>query len=263
MYVIFVLSLLDKAALPSYSRWRIRWSGCSPKLTALESTPLPSLVPEPHLVITAYYDYTKHLFRSPRYDAQLQSLGFSPSFSSPDPRLQRTFFTEFPLMTVVRLFFTPKPFLQAIIDQTLHNMQSFHLIGMQIRMGSGGAVFRDTHRFLRMAALRYFVELAETYRTARGIPEDKVKWFLSTDSSEVERNLTASYPGRVVVASGFERGHSSSEFANRNAFYRAVIDVGVLSRCEYMVLTNHSSFGMIARMIAPSPQFSIVPAKGY
>ncbi|KAK8817419.1 hypothetical protein WA556_003312 [Blastocystis sp. ATCC 50177/Nand II] len=252
-----------KTTLPSYSRWKIRWSGCSPKLSALESEPLPALAPEPNLVITAYFDYTKHLFLTPRYDAQLQSLGLAPFFSSPHARLQRTFFAEFPLMTAVRLFFVPKLPLQALIDQTLRQAQSFHLIGLQVRMGSGGADFRDSHRFLRMAALRSFVQLAENYRVARGIPEDGVKWFLSTDSSEVERNLTATYPGRVVVASGFGRGHSSSEFANRNAFYRAVIDVGVLSRCEYMVLTNHSSFGMIARMLAPAPLFSIVPAMGY
>lgn len=263
MYGLCVLSLLDKTTLPSYSRWKIRWSGCSPKLSALESEPLPALAPEPNLVITAYFDYTKHLFLTPRYDAQLQSLGLAPFFSSPHARLQRTFFAEFPLMTAVRLFFVPKLPLQALIDQTLRQAQSFHLIGLQVRMGSGGADFRDSHRFLRMAALRSFVELAENYRVARGIPEDGVKWFLSTDSSEVERNLTATYPGRVVVASGFGRGHSSSEFANRNAFYRAVIDVGVLSRCEYMVLTNHSSFGMIARMLAPAPLFSIVPAMGY
>ena len=88
------------------------------------------------------------------------------------------------------------------------------------------------------------------------------------EESEKEMNAARAYVASDifrsnVVASGFGRGHSSSEFANRNAFYRAVIDVGVLSRCEYMVLTNHSSFGMIARMLAPAPLFSIVPAMGY
>ena len=82
MYYLYVLSLLDKTTLPSYSRWKIRWSGCSPKLSALESEPLLSLAPQPNLVITAYFDYTKHLFLTPRYDAQLQSLGLAPFFSS-------------------------------------------------------------------------------------------------------------------------------------------------------------------------------------
>lgn len=229
-------------------------------------------MPNPNLVITAYYDYTNTLFSTPRYDSLLESNGLVPLFRPSQhhlttieatERLRRTFYTEFSLMTAVRAFFRPKPQLQRLIDATLEKARGCHVIGFQIRMGSGGADFRDTHRFLGMAALDRFVTLAEAYRRARGIGEDEVKWFLSTDSTEVERKLTETYPGRVVVAEGFGRGHSSSQNANRKAFFRAVIDVGVLSRCEYMVLTNHSSFGMIARMIAPSPVFSIVPAKGY
>lgn len=130
-------------------------------------------------------------------------------------------------------------------------------------MGSGGADFQDSHRFLHFSAVTTFISLAEEYRQRRGYKDTEVKWFLSTDSSKVERNLTKLFPDRVIGMETFRRGHSSQEKSNRNGFYRAVLDVAVLSRCEFMVLTNHSSFGMIARMLTTRPSFAIVPARNY
>ena len=166
-------------------------------------------------------------------------------------------------MSAVRLFFRPKQSLQREVDQFLSAWSSFHLIGMQIRMGSGGADFRDTHTFLKLEAVSTFVSLAEEYRVARGFSSASMKWFISTDSSVVERRLKALYPEQVIVLDSFRRGHSSLEKSNRNGFFRAVVDISVLSRCEYLILTNHSSFGMIARMVSDSPVFTVVPARGY
>lgn len=257
-------SPIDNTKEPNYTRWKIRWSGCSPRLNALETSPLEVLVPEQNLVITAYYDYTNQLFKSGRYDQALRDNGLIPlNPSLPSPSIERVFNTEFSIMTAVRLFFQPKSFLKKHINSFLSLYHPYHLIGLQIRMGSGGADFRDTHKFLRMSSLQRFVQYAEDYRLYQGYKEDEVRWFLSTDSSEVERNLTASFPGRIIVASAYSRGHSAQQKANINAFNRAVIDVSILSHCEYMVLTNHSSFGMVARMIAPNPLFAIVPAIGY
>lgn len=189
-------------------------------------------------------------------------LPLSPSLPS-SSSLQRTFNTEFSLMTAVRLFFQPKPYIQQQIQSFLTSYSSYHLIGFQIRMGSGGADFRDSHKFLRMSALEKFIQFAEEYRIANHFAEEEVKWFISTDSSEVERNLTSRFPSQIIVARGYTRGHSAQLQANVNAFNRAIMDVSILSQCEYMILTNHSSFGMIARMIAPKPAFAIVPAIGY
>ena len=236
---------------------------------------MEQLVPSPNLVITTYYDFTKHLLTSRRYDQALIEAGLVLPFSrhsvptiSPLPdsayeKLEKTYYTEYALMSAVQLFFKPKPFLQREISSFLEQWREFHLIGMQIRMGSGGADFRDSHRFLRPSALDTFVRLAEEYRDSRGYLSSQVKWFLSTDSTEVERKLTSQFPGRVVTMTAYRRGHSSPEKANRDGFYRAVLDVGVLSHCEFMVLTNHSSFGMIARMLTKEPAFAIVPATGY
>ena len=116
---------------------------------------------------------------------------------------------------------------------------------------------------MHFSAVSTFVSLAEEYRKAHGYSENQVKWFLSTDSSKVEKNLMDSFPDRVIVMESFRRGHSSQEKSNRNGFYRAVLDVTVLSQCEFIVLTNHSSFGMIARMLATKSSFAIVPAIGY
>ena len=75
-------------------------------------------MPNPNLVITAYYDYTNTLFSTPRYDSLLESNGLVPLFRPSQhrlatveatERLRRTFYTEFSLMTAVRAFFTPSP----------------------------------------------------------------------------------------------------------------------------------------------------------
>lgn len=259
----------------SYSKWKFRWSGSKPSEKTLQTTPIEQLAPLPNLVITTYYDYTKHLLAARRYDEKLIEAGLVHSFvhqqiahtllqnSSAFTALERTYYTEYPLMSAVQLFFQPKAFLQTEIRNFIDQWKGYHLIGMQIRMGSGGADFRDSHRFLHLSSLSTFIALAEDYRTSRGYSTSEVKWFVSTDSTEVERTLASQYPGRVVTMHAYRRGHSSPEKANRAGFFRAVLDIAVLSRCEFMVLTNHSSFGMIARMVNPEPAFVIVPALGY
>lgn len=177
--------------------------------------------------------------------------------------LHKTFYTEFSLMTAVRLFFQPDVITQRRTDIVLSKAEGFHLIGFQIRMGSGGSDFSDSHTFLKMDSIQKFIDFAEAYRIQRGIDPTRVRWFISTDSSKAEQKLRALYPERVLSASSQRRGHSQEKSANLREFRRAVVDLNVLSQCEYLVLTNHSSFGMIARMVASHPLFSIVPARGY
>ena len=283
-------SLSDGQSNPSYTQWKIRWSGCKPSYKELRQNSLEALVPEPNLLITAYYDFTNRMIPSMRFDRQLEQTGLVPPLNrslirmadaadlqsvsdapdSNDPiiesslgELHKTFYTEFSLMTAVRLFFQPDILVQRAVDMILSKAEGFHLIGFQIRMGSGGSDFADSHTFLKMDSLQKFVDLAEAYRIQRGIDPSRVRWYVSTDSSKAERKLRALYPERVLSGSSHRRGHSQQKSANLLEFRRAVTDLSVLSRCEYLVLTNHSSFGMIARMVSPRPLFSIVPARGY
>ena len=267
MYAFFAESIADASSDASYSRWKIRWSGSKPSLRDLESKTLSELVSEPNLLITAYYDFSNRILPSARYDVPLAEAGLAPSLDVSRPvatdALRRTLYTEFPLMTAVRLFFRPNVIVQEAVERVLSRAQGYHLIGFQIRMGSGSADFTDSHTFLKMDAVQRFVERGEEYRIQRGIEASRVKWFISTDSSKVERKLRQLYPERVLVADGLHRGHSQQKSSSLTSFRRAVVDLSVLSHCEYLVLTNHSSFGMIARMVSPSPLFSIVPARGY
>ena len=56
-------------------------------------------------------------------------------------------------------------------------------------------------------------------------------------------------------------GDDSLRFA---FFCRAVIDLLLLSRCDYLVLTSHSTFSVIARTIARDgvPHY-MMPSRGY
>ena len=267
MYAFFAESIADASGDASYSRWKIRWSGSKPSLRDLESKALSALVSEPNLLITAFYDFSNRILPSARYDVSLEEAGLAPALSASrsaaTQALNRTLYTEFPLMTAVRLFFRPNVLVEEAAERVLRRARGYHLIGFQIRMGSGGADFADSHTFLKMDAVQTFIDRGEEYRIRRGIEVSRVKWFISTDSSKVERMLRQRYPGRVLVADGLHRGHSQQKSSSLTSFRRAVVDLSVLSHCEYLVLTNHSSFGMIARMVSPNPLFSIVPARGY
>ena len=96
-------------------------------------------------------------------------------------------------------------------------------------------------------------------RTAR----DTV-WVLSTDSNLVEEELRAKYGEMIVTASGYRRGHSKTGAKDADGFTRAVIDLLLLSRCDYLVLTSHSTFSVIARTIARDgvPHY-MMPSRGY
>lgn len=280
----------DGESIESYTQWKIRWSGCKPSYKELKQKSMESLVPEPNLLITAYYDFTNRMIPSMRFDSQLEESGLVPPLNrslitmiSPNHagksqislnqntidienslnELHKTFYTEFSLMTAVRLFFKPDVLVQRITDIILSKAEGFHLIGFQIRMGSGGSDFADSHTFLKMDSLQKFIDFAEAYRIQRGIDPSRVRWYVSTDSSKAERKLRELYPARVLSGSSHRRGHSQQKSANLLEFRRAVVDLNVLSRCEYLVLTNYSSFGMIARMVSQRPLFSIVPARGY
>ena len=125
--------------------------------------------------------------------------------------LHKTFYTEFSLMTAVRLFFKPDVLIQRSTDLILSKAEGFHLIGFQIRMGSGGSDFTDSHTFLKMGSLQKFIDFAEAYRIQRGIEASRVRWYVSTDSSKAERKLRYAEGGEVHGRYEAERRRSERE----------------------------------------------------
>ena len=68
----------------------------------------------------------------------------------------------------------------------------------------------------------------------------------------------------IVTASGYRRGHSKTGAKDADGFTRAVIDLLLLSRCDYLVLTSHSTFSVIARTIARDGVLHyMMPSRGY
>ena len=68
----------------------------------------------------------------------------------------------------------------------------------------------------------------------------------------------------IITSSLFKRGHSKTGAKNPDGFTRAVIDLSLLGRCDYLVLTAHSTFSVMARSLSRNESESFVmPSRGY
>ncbi len=75
--------------------------------------------------------------------------------------------------------------------------------------------------------------------------DKKAKFYLATDSEDVEKELLASFPGGVFVVNELKRFGRDSQKGMEDA----VIDLFCLSKCSYIVGSYWSSFSEIAAAI--------------
>ena len=83
---------------------------------------------------------------------------------------------------------------------------------------------------------------------------EKVVIFLATDSKEVYTLLSRKYRLPIIMASYYSVGHSAElrGYGNIDYINRAMIDLQVLSNCDYLLTTFTSSFGNTASYLSHS-----------
>ena len=69
-----------------------------------------------------------------------------------------------------------------------------------------------------------------------------VKWYISSDSYEVKRNLQTLHPDKVLLSQG-KPLHIAQDKAGYSG---AIIDIELLSRTDMIVMTGGSTFGMVS-----------------
>ena len=123
------------------------------------------------------------------------------------------------------------------------------LIGLQIRTGGGLADFKDSASYIKMDKLDFVTDLLNTIIKKSELEDGTI--FLSTDSTVVQDHLK-NMTHKVMTADVYQIGHTARGRTDYdNSFVkRAVIDLYLLSRCDYLIVTKGSSFGDTAVILS-------------
>lgn len=133
----------------------------------------------------------------------------------------------------------PKPKIQAIIkDYVRREFVNRYIIGMQLRTFYLD-VDRDSLRFINCA-----LQIENEYLSANRNNAKPVKWFISSDSEDLLNRLVALYPNKILTAKGDILHVATSP----EGYYRTLVDVDLLSKCDEMIHTGGSTFGFVAAM---------------
>jgi hypothetical protein len=71
-----------------------------------------------------------------------------------------------------------------------------------------------------------------------------IKWYISSDSNELIKNLLNIYEKKIIVGDGFIT-HTGID---RNGYQRAIMDSELLSKANELIVTGGSTFGFVATM---------------
>jgi hypothetical protein len=133
----------------------------------------------------------------------------------------------------------PKDHILNKINYFVNNLfNGYFMIGIQLRYFYIQDPF-DTYNFLNCV-----VELENNiYKHGSYLKSNYkgVKWYISSDSSNILNRLTKEFPNKIIIGNG-SLGHVEEDL---NAYERAILDVELLSRCNELVVTGGSTFGKI------------------
>ena len=128
------------------------------------------------------------------------------------------------------------------------------IIGAQVRVGGKRKFFTDK-QFLTMEELDLFYSRIDTYIRANNLSLDSVYIFVSTDEPKVFDHFKQRYNASMYFIDDFSIGHSSlnknhmrRDIADEYA-KRAIVDLLLLQRADYLIYTNTSSFGFLASQL--------------
>ena len=114
--------------------------------------------------------------------------------------------------------------------------KNYYMIGIQLRYQYIKDPL-DTYKFLNCS---FGIEenLTKTIPNFE-LKYKGVKWFVTSDSTNVIERLKNEFPNKIITGEG-QVGHIES---NSNSYPRTILDVELLSRCDELILTGGSTFG--------------------
>ena len=132
----------------------------------------------------------------------------------------------------------PKNHIMNRVNYIVDNLfKDYYMIGLQMRYFYIDDPL-DTYKFIDCA---FEIEDNLTKMDSKFNKKYKgVKWFITSDSSDVIDRLAKEYPNKIVIGEG-KVGHIVN---STDSYPRTIMDVELLSRCNDLVITGGSTFGI-------------------
>ncbi len=156
------------------------------------------------------------------------------------------------LKKIIKEHLSLQPDIQAIIKKTIDNSFEDKVIGVHVRYTDRKSSI-NTH-------LRFIDKIYKKH--------PKILIFLATDNKEVEDFFRARYTNILVAdkwypASGASL-HQNPECPDRfENGVEALVDIYLLSKCNYLIYDKTSTFGIVARLISDIPEANITETSQY
>ena len=224
---------------------------------ALKRNHLNQLTKKRALLINCFTDVTPHFLNNNAYRATLTDLHLW-SQSSPF------------LPNVVDLLFEytmrPKQPLCTLINKYIRSLRQRVFIGVQVRLG-GKSLFYSDKEFLQMSDLAQFGDAIASYMSDRKLTNSDVYVFLSTDNQRVVSFFQQRFGSSLRMVKEYAIGHSAP---NKNRFEfqkapdytkRAIMDLLILQRADFLVVTEGSTFGKLATRLQRNRNSTVVVDK--
>jgi len=115
------------------------------------------------------------------------------------------------------------------------------VIGIQLRYHY--LSHKDTEKFINCS-----LEIEKDYLLNSKTSSSKFnsfKWFIASDSQGEIDEIVKNYPNKTFTTNEYALGHIVD---NKQGFYRAMLDVELLSLCNEIIVTGASTFGWVAAM---------------
>lgn len=152
------------------------------------------------------------------------------------------------LLTYV--FFLPKSNLASYSNEFVRNLRKYPSIGVQIRTGGALASDNESNVFFSQSTMYRVIDMINKVLTENYIYDYNL--FVSTDSQEILTQLKSIFPQLMHTSDDFKIGHTSNLRSpdGSNHGQRALIDLLVLSNCDYLIYTEDSSYGRLASALS-------------
>ncbi len=133
----------------------------------------------------------------------------------------------------------PKKFLLDKINKIYETkFRSHFVIGIQFRTYYLN-VKKDVDVFLKCA-----LQIEENYMKNNQNKTMPVKWYISSDSNQLIKDLLKNYEQKIILGEGLI-AHIASD---KHGYDRAILDIELLSKTNELIITGGSTFGFIATM---------------
>lgn len=147
-------------------------------------------------------------------------------------------------------FFLPNSKVTFYVNEFVQNLHRYPSLGVQIRTGGSLASDNEESVFFSQSTLYRVIDMINRVLTENYIFDYNL--FISTDSQEILTELKASFPQLMHTSDSFKIGHTASLRSTNSDDHgnRALIDLMILSSCDYLIYTEDSSYGRLASALS-------------